>query len=179
MMKNTFISWLSPALLTVLVFSFLVPNVAIAADKRELLGSYRNWDALVITHNNDYKTCYMISTPKSTRPNNVNRGDIYATITIRPRVKITDEVNFVFGYPLRASSEATANIGNKRFKMFTEGNGSWLRTPSDDRKMVAAMRAGNNLVVRGRSSRGTNTTDQYSLLGFTAAHNAIKEACKS
>ena len=33
------------------------------------------------------------------------------------------------------------------------------------------------MVVRGVSSRGTQTTDTYSLSGFTAAYRAINTAC--
>lgn len=179
MMKKTFgFSFVATSLI-LLIFALLTTNNVQAADQRELLGSFRNWDALVITHDSGDKTCYMISTPQSTKPANANRGDIYAMVTMRPRVRIVDEVNIVFGYPLKASSQATATIGGSRYRMFTEGTGSWLRTPSEDGKMVAAMRAGSRLTVQGTSSRGTNTTDQYSLLGFTAAHNAIKEACQS
>jgi hypothetical protein len=35
------------------------------------------------------------------------------------------------------------------------------------------------MVVKGTSSRGTKTTDSYSLLGFTKAHKAIDTACPS
>jgi hypothetical protein len=31
--------------------------------------------------------------------------------------------------------------------------------------------------VEGRSKRGTQTRDRYSLSGFTAAHAAISKAC--
>jgi hypothetical protein len=33
------------------------------------------------------------------------------------------------------------------------------------------------MIVKGTSSRGTLTTDTYSLSGFTAAFNAISKAC--
>jgi Invasion associated locus B (IalB) protein len=153
-------------------------NVSYGADQRELLGSFRDWDALVITRDNGERICYMISVPKETSPNNVRRGDIYAMVTMRPRARIVDEVNIIVGYPFRASSEASATIGNRQFTMFTEGDGAWLRTPQEDSQMVTAMRAGSSMQVRGTSSRGTNTRDRYSLIGFTAAYNAITEACK-
>ena len=33
------------------------------------------------------------------------------------------------------------------------------------------------MVVKGASSRGTATTDTYSLIGVTKAHGAIDKAC--
>ena len=33
------------------------------------------------------------------------------------------------------------------------------------------------MIVRGISSRGTNTKDTYSLKGFSAAYKAIKKVC--
>jgi len=40
------------------------------------------------------------------------------------------------------------------------------------------MRAGLTMVVKGTSSRGTLTTDTYSLRGFTAAYDAMQKACE-
>jgi len=161
------------------LLSALTANPASAQDKRELLGSFRDWDAFTIERATGEKICYMVSQPKASTPQGVNRGDIYTMITMRPRVRIENEVNVVVGYPFRASSEATATVDAKQFRMFTEGDGAWLRTPREDGEMVAAMRAGSTLIVRGTSSRGTNTQDRYSLMGFTSAHNAIKQACPS
>ena len=33
------------------------------------------------------------------------------------------------------------------------------------------------MIVQGTSSRGTKTTDTYSLIGFTKAYRAIADAC--
>ena len=43
--------------------------------------------------------------------------------------------------------------------------------------MVNAMAKGSKMVVKGTSSRGTPTTDTYSLMGFMAARRAITQAC--
>ena len=50
--------------------------------------------------------------------------------------------------------------------------------PKSDKKLVKAMRSGNQLVINGVSSRGSKTRDIYSLLGFTSAHNTINRTCK-
>ena len=39
------------------------------------------------------------------------------------------------------------------------------------------MKNGNKLKITGYSSRGTKTTDTYSLMGFTAAYNHISKSC--
>lgn len=148
-----------------------------SAQKRDLLGSFRDWDALVIERDNGEKICYMISIPKSKQPTSVTHGDVYITVTHRPRRKVRDEVNFVTAYDLKTGSDARATIGGSRYSMFTEGKGAWNADPGDDTRMVSSMKRGNDLVVTATSARGTNTTYKFSLLGFTAAYNAISEAC--
>ena len=70
-------------------------------------------------------------------------------------------------------------IDGKKYKLFTDGDTAWNRVAKDDAHMVRAMRVGKILVIEGVSSRGTKTSDTYSLFGFTAAHNAINKACKA
>ncbi|TNE67903.1 MAG: hypothetical protein EP335_00040 [Alphaproteobacteria bacterium] len=150
-----------------------------AAAKRELLGSYRDWDAIVATDGSK-KTCYMISMPKkavASRSGAV-RGEIYMTVSHRPAVGVANEVNVIVGYPLKDGSVMKISVdGRRSFEFFTEGSGAWAYDPKDDAAVVAAMKAGSTLVARGESQRGTSTTDTYSLSGFTAAYNAISKAC--
>jgi hypothetical protein len=54
---------------------------------------------------------------------------------------------------------------------------AWAPDETADRALVQAMAAGRQMVVRGTSSRGTLTTDTYSLSGFTRAHQEINRAC--
>jgi len=120
----------------------------------------------------------MISLPQQTRPRNARRGKIYVTVTHRPAAAVKNEVNVIVGYPLRKNSTATAIVDGRSYRMFTQGDGAWLYDPKSDSAMVAAMKAGSRLTVKGMSSRGTRTTDRYSLIGFTAAYKAISKACK-
>ena len=48
---------------------------------------------------------------------------------------------------------------------------------SQRERALQAFKAGSQLVVKGTSQRGTDTTDTYSLSGATAAMNAIDAAC--
>ena len=45
-------------------------------------------------------------------------------------------------------------------------------------RAVDAMRAGASMIVKGTSSRGTLTEDEFSLFGFSAGHRAIDKACR-
>ena len=149
-------------------------------DSRRHLGSYRDWDAFVYGTGAN-RTCHMISVPKSSTASkkNARRGDIYVMVSHRPEYGITGEINAVMGYPIRQGSSATIRIdGRKRIEFFTEGTGAWAYDPKDDAETVAAMKRGSGMVVSATSQRGTNTSDRYSLSGFTAAYNAITRACK-
>ena len=49
--------------------------------------------------------------------------------------------------------------------------------PATEAQLVTAMKGGSVMVVRGTSSRGNETVDQYSLFGVTAAIAAATRAC--
>ncbi|GER01883.1 hypothetical protein JCM17845_25060 [Iodidimonas gelatinilytica] len=177
MLKTNPMSFLA---ISLSAFLLMMPGAAFAQDKIDLIGGFNDWDAFTLKKPNGEQMCYMVSVPKSWKANKdgVRRGDIYITITHRPQADVRDQVNVVVGYPFKSGVEAKAVVdGKSRFSLFTQGDGAWLYTSKDDAKMVAAMRRGNSLIVEGESSRGTKTTDRYSLSGFTAAHNAIGRAC--
>lgn len=164
--------------LLALAASLLAPSVADAQSSR-LLGSYRDWDAHV-RGSGSSKECYMLSAVKrwSASRSGVRRGDTYITVTHRPAMAVTGEVNVIVGYPLRQGSELRITVdGGRRFDLFTEGRGAWAYDSKDDTAIVNAMKRGNSLVATASSQRGTRTTDTYSLSGFTAAYNAITRAC--
>ena len=70
-------------------------------------------------------------------------------------------------------------IGDVKKKLFTQDDAAWAADKETDQELVQAMIRGHSMVVKGTSSRGTATTDSYSLLGFTKAHKAINTACPS
>jgi hypothetical protein len=44
--------------------------------------------------------------------------------------------------------------------------------------LVDALKAGSKMVVKGTSRRGTNTIDEYSLAGISAALDSVAKACQ-
>lgn len=158
----------------------LLGPIALAGDVRaaepKALGAFQDWTAFMATRGSE-KICYARSTPKKEKGDYTKRGKTYVSVSHRPAEKVTGEVSVEAGYPYKAGTEVEFVVDGKVFKLFSKGENAWTYGPSDDRALIQAMRAGQKLVVRGRSSRGTLTTDTYSLLGFTAATNAINEAC--
>jgi len=155
----------------------LAIGVATAASAQEpqVIGTFRDWKAYVY-QSGSQKVCYMASAPKKAEGNYSARGKIWMLITRRsPGPK--DVVSIIAGYNYKADSQVRVVIGLRDFRLFTQGDTAWTFGEADDSSMIAAMKAGVDMVVRGQSERGTDTKDTYSLLGFTAAYDAVRQAC--
>ena len=55
---------------------------------------------------------------------------------------------------------------------------AWVKNAGEEVQMVEAMRKGATLVVQSESSRGTKTTDTYSLRGIADALDKVAAECK-
>jgi Invasion associated locus B (IalB) protein len=140
------------------------------------LGTFKDWNAYTWVEAGQ-KICYALSRPAKSLPTNVTRGDIYLMVTYRPKSRIKEEVSHVTGYTYKNKSVVEVRIDKRKFKLATDGDAAWLPNSETDPKLINAMRRGSKLQVKGVSSRGTKTTDTYSLQGFTAAHKQIRKSC--
>jgi hypothetical protein len=142
----------------------------------ERLEDVRDWSAFRYAEGAS-SVCYMASQPKKAEGDYSNRGDIYAIITHRPANKLVGEVSIVAGYSYKQDSTVEVKIGSRSWDLFTDGVNAWAPTAEEDRALVKAMKGGSSMIVKGSSSRDTETTDTYSLLGFSKAYAAISKAC--
>jgi invasion protein IalB len=140
------------------------------------IGRYGDWQALTFEEAGNI-ACYIISEPKQAQGNYSTRGKVYALVTHRPTSKQLNVLTVIAGYTYKDKSEATIEIGDEKFLLFTEQGTAWAPDADTDQKLVEAMKSGSGMIVRGISSRDTETIDTYSLQGFTKAYNAIGEAC--
>jgi invasion protein IalB len=62
--------------------------------------------------------------------------------------------------------------------MQTQNDNAWLKNPAEEPRMIETMRKGSEVVVKGVSSRGTKTTDRYSLKGLGQALDRVGQECK-
>ena len=142
----------------------------------DYVGTFRDWHVFTYAENGN-PVCYIVTEPTRAQGDYTNRGAIFLLVTNRPSAGEQDVVSIITGYTYEPESEVEITIGNREFQMFTHDDTAWNYTEQDDQQMVQAMIAGSTLVAVATSSRGTVTTDTYSLLGFTAARNQMMETC--
>ena len=61
--------------------------------------------------------------------------------------------------------------------MFSKGRFAWVVDDKDEIKLISTMKKASRLMIIGNSEKGTETTDHYSMMGFTKAYNAAKKNC--
>ncbi|MEM7544090.1 MAG: invasion associated locus B family protein [Pseudomonadota bacterium] len=158
-----------------------LPGAAVAQSS-EAVGAKRDWSIFKQGSAAD-RQCWIVSQPTTStasrggRPVDVNRGDIFLMVAIRPGAQVKNEVSMIAGYPFRSGSSVTMQVSNSKFEMFTDGEGAWTDSAAKDDEVVAAMRRGANAKLTGTSSRGTQTVDTFSLIGFTAALEEARALC--
>jgi Invasion associated locus B (IalB) protein len=161
------------ALVACLVALWAVPGLA---QTPQFLGTYRDWNVYAFTEDGE-KICYMASEPKAQEGNYTRRDNPAVLVTRRPGPKVVDEVSVQPGYSYLEGSEVEVAIANNRFMLFTRGEHAWTKSEEADEALITAMKRGADMTVRGTSVRNTFSLDTYSLLGFTAAYDAMIEAC--
>lgn len=154
--------------------SFVLVSASTAEDRD--LGSFRDWNALSFSEN-DNPACMMWSEPKQSSGEPDDRLEVFLFVTHRPADKRLAQVSFETGYAFAEDSEVEIEIGDARYTLYTNGTTAWTNDPQIDLELVAAMRAGQKMTIKGSGAAGVKTTDTFSLFGFTAANKAIDQAC--
>tara|TARA_Y100001970_G_scaffold166351_1_gene203465 strand:+ start:31036 stop:31512 length:477 start_codon:yes stop_codon:yes gene_type:complete len=125
----------------------------------------------------DTDWCYIGSLPlKSDLPDNKKRGENYILVY---RIIGSDEniIQIEAGYKYNLDEEIIVKIDNSTFKFYSTEDSSQTAWTDDDKKVIYAMKKGLDLILTGKSSRGTVTNDSYTLKGFTAAINKLNNDC--
>ena len=144
-----------------------------------LMGQFGTWGAYAATPNGK-RVCFALAKPTSskTNPPNRPRDPAYAFVSTRPAEKVFNEVSVMIGYTLKPGSESTLEVGGASYAMYTQGDGLWIKNAAEEEQMVQAMRRAGDIVVKGVSAKGTETTDTFSLKGLAQALDRIAQDCK-
>ena len=121
---------------------------------------------------------------KGVQVDDVNRGEgtqLYATFT-QSAEQTGSWLAFTGGdYQFDNNTPVSLSIGGQEFKLFiaNDKERGWAYTSGTiDEAIIKLFKAGDVANLTSVSARGTTSVDEISLMGFTAAYEAAKKACK-
>ena len=158
----------------ILVFLVLFAFNA-SANTPKSTGKYKNWESFT-AQTDKGKICFAQTTPTKRAPASIKREKSKLFVTFRPSENIRDEVSMTSGHDYK-SSTVTASSGKKRYSFFSQKNFAWLLDDQEERNFIKLMKKATNVIVKARTTKGAETTDHYSMMGFTKAYNTAKKTC--
>ena len=138
-------------------------------------GKYKNWESFV-AETDKGKICFAQTIPTKRAPAAVKRDKSKLFVTFRPSEEIKDEVSLTSGHDYKTSS-VTASSGKRRYSFFSQKDFAWLLDDQEEKKFIQLMKRATDIIVKARTTKGAETTDHYSMMGFTKAYNTAKKAC--
>ena len=138
-------------------------------------GKYKNWESFV-AETDKGKICFAQTVPTKRAPAAVKRDKSKLFVTFRPSEEIKDEVSLTSGHDYKTSS-VTASSGKRRYSFFSQKEFAWLLDDQEEKKFIQLMKKATDIIVKARTIKGAETTDHYSMMGFTKAYNTAKKTC--
>jgi hypothetical protein len=153
-----------------------------ASAQPNLLGQFGDWDAYSASPNGK-KLCFALAKPVSSTTNPPNRRSdgmtTFMFVSSRPAEKVKDEVSLLIGgYTFKPATDASAQVGNAAFPMYTQKDGAWIKNAAEEVRLIEAMRKGADMTIKAMTDKGTETIDKFSLKGLEQALNRVAAECK-
>jgi hypothetical protein len=158
----------------IFIFLLIFSTTSFANTPRST-GKYKNWQSF--TAETDVgKICFAQTLPTKRAPAAVKRGESKLFVTFRPSENIKDEISITSGHQYKAST-VSAKSGKRSYSFFSKENFAWILDDQEEKKFIQLMKKATNVIVKARTVKGAETTDHYSMMGFTKAYNAAKKNC--
>ena len=154
---------------------FISFSFSASANTPRSTGKYKNWESFT-AQTDKGKICFAQTIPTKRAPASIKREKSKLFVTFRPSENIKDEVSMTSGHDYK-SSTVTASSGKKRYSFFSQKNFAWLLDDQEERNFIKLMKRATNVIVKARTTKGAETTDHYSMMGFTKAYNTAKKSC--
>ncbi len=156
-----------------LLLYFIASNGFAATPKSS--GKYKNWESFTLMTDKG-KVCFAQTKPVKRAPAAIKRNDSRIFVTFRPSENIKDEISVTSGHTYK-NSTVSAKSGKSNFSFFSQGDFAWLRDENEEKKFIKLMKRATDLMIKGKTKDGAETTDHYSMMGFTKAYNTAKKVC--
>jgi len=165
--------------INLLYISFIIILISFSARSAEDLksiGKFKDWETFTVTEN-DNKICFAQSIPILRAPKKFERNPSRLFITFRPSEDIIDEVSATSGYTFQKEKIVKAKTGKKTYDFSSREEFAWILDTEEEQRFIKAMKKASRVMIIGRTEKGKQTIDHYSLMGFTKAYNTAKKNC--
>ena len=161
--------------LLIVLFSFTF-TVAKADENLKSIGKFKDWESFILSQE-ETKVCFAQSIPVVRAPKKLKREASRLFVSFRPAENIKNEISVTNGYEFKLKAPVAAKSGKKKYDLFSKGRFAWVEDNADEKKLIATMKKASRLMIIGNSEKGVQTTDHYSMMGFTKAYNTAKKSC--
>ena len=159
----------------VVLFYFIL-GISNAEENLKKLGKFKDWESFVLLQG-ESKICYAQSVPVVRAPKKFKRDPSRLFVSFRPVENIKNEISVTNGYEFKQKAPVTAKSGKKVYDLFSKGRFAWVVDNEDEIKLISTMKKASRLMIVGNSDNGNQTTDHYSMMGFSKAYSAAKKNC--
>ena len=162
-----------------LYISFIIILISFSARSAEDLksiGKFKDWETFTVTENNN-KICFAQSIPILRAPKKFERNPSRLFVSFRPTEDIKDEVSATSGYTFQKEKIVKAKTGKKTYDFFSREEFAWILDTEEEQRFIKAMKKASRVMIIGRTEKGKQTIDHYSLMGFTKAYDTAKKNC--
>ena len=160
---------------TFVIVAFTVFSLSAFANTPRSTGKYKNWQSFT-AETDEGKICFAQTLPTKRAPAAVKRDKSKLFVTFRPSENIKDEISITSGHAYKAST-VTAKSGKRSYSFFSKENFAWILDDQEEKKFIKLMKKATDVIVKARTVKGAETTDHYSMMGFTKAYNTAKKNC--
>ena len=158
-----------------LVFSFIC-SISYGEENLKSIGKFKDWESFVLSQDGN-KICFAQSKPVVRAPKKLKREASRLFVSFRPAESIKNEVSVTNGYEFKLKAPVAAKSGKKSYDLFSKGRFAWVVDNQDEIKLISTMKKASRLMIIGNSKNGEQSTDHYSMMGFTKAYNTAKKSC--
>ena len=162
-------------ILILLLFYFTFGALS-AEENLKSVGKFKDWESFVLSQDGK-KTCYAQSIPVVRAPKKLKRDPSRLFVSFRPAENIKNEVSVTNGYEFKLKAPVAAKSGKKNYDLFSKGRFAWVVDGEDESKLIVTMKKASRLMIIGMTTKDDQTTDHYSMMGFTKAYNTAKKSC--
>jgi len=162
-------------IIIITLFCFVLGTLN-AEENLKSVGKFKDWESFILSQEEN-KICFAQSIPVVRAPKKLKRDPSRLFISFRPTENIKNEVSVTNGYEFKLKAPVAAKSGKKSYDLFSKGRFAWVVDSEDESKLIVTMKKASRLMIIGKTKKDDQTTDHYSMMGFTKAYNTAKKSC--